>query len=175
MRKILPEKLRAARYDGDPSWGAYGAFQLMGPCGESLRIVASAADPRDTLADGWEHVSVSTKRRVPNWTEMCFVKALFWEDEEAVLQFHPPKSDYVNNHPHCLHLWRHKDGHRLPPSILVGVSSLGPIEPGSRDEQQQVEALRQAAADLGAFGVHITKDGERIAPEELYEVKDETA
>lgn len=129
MRQILPEKLRAARTQGHPSWGAYGAFQIMGPCGESLRIVASAAAPDDTMSQGWEHVSVSTKRRPPNWQEMCFVKDLFWEDEEAVLQFHPPKSQYVNNHPHCLHLWRHKDGHALPPSIMVGVKDFGELTP----------------------------------------------
>lgn len=36
---------------------------------------------------------------------MCFVKDLFWSDDECVIQFHPPHSDYVNYHPHCLHLW----------------------------------------------------------------------
>lgn len=72
---------------------------------------------------GWEHVSVSLTYRTPKWTEMCYIKNLFWDDEDCVVQYHPPRSDYVNNHPYCLHLWRqiNKD-FPIPPSILVGIS-----------------------------------------------------
>ena len=127
MRAKLPEKLEVGRVltgpmASKPSWGAYGGFFVQGPCGEELKIVASGADADDKMSQGWEHVSVSTRRRPPNWQEMCFVKDLFWDDQECVIQFHPPKSEYVNNHAYCLHLWRPIDGHvRLPPSILVGV------------------------------------------------------
>lgn len=135
MRKQLPEKLEAGRVrtgpaGSSPSWGAYGCFFVHGPCGEQLKIVASGADPEDAVADGWEHVSVSTRRRIPNWTEMNFVKDLFWSDEECVVQFHPPKSEYVNNHPFVLHLWRHvTHTFPTPPSILVGFKQLGVLTP----------------------------------------------
>lgn len=99
MLKTLPDRLEAGRVGGDKSWGIYGKFILQGPCGDKLVIVASGADASDEVSMGWEHVSVSTRRRVPNWTEMCFVKDLFWAPEECVVQFHPPKSEYVNNHP----------------------------------------------------------------------------
>jgi len=71
---------------------------------------------------GWEHVSVSLKDRCPTWAEMCFIKSLFWDEEDTVVQFHPPKSEYVNNHQYCLHLWR-PIGVSIPapPSIMVGV------------------------------------------------------
>jgi hypothetical protein len=71
---------------------------------------------------GWEHVSVSTPGRPPNWEEMCFVKDLFWAPDDVVMQLHPARSEYVNTHPHCLHLWR-PVGEAIPhpPSILVGV------------------------------------------------------
>ncbi len=129
MRKVLPAKLlegrvwlkKLERYRQD---GPNGCFILAGPCGEEVRIISNnAADP---AAEGWEHVSVSVgKRRPPNWREMCFVKDLFWDDEETVVQFHPPKSEYVNNHLTCLHLWRDtRDGHRLPPSHFVGVKDM---------------------------------------------------
>lgn len=61
---------------------------------------------------GWEHVSVSIgevgkkSKRVPNWAEMCYVKDLFWDEEDTVIQFHPAKSQYVNLHEFVLHLWR---------------------------------------------------------------------
>lgn len=63
----------------------------------------------------WEHVSVSLPNRTPNWNEMQRIKELFWADDETVIQFHPRKSEYVNQHPFCLHLWKHKNGHDLPP------------------------------------------------------------
>lgn len=66
---------------------------------------------------GWDHVSVSPcnpKHGCPTWEEMCAVKDLFFESEERVVQYHPPKSEYVNNHPCCLHLWRPNDGTEIP-------------------------------------------------------------
>ncbi len=78
-----------------------------------LRIQAS-------LGEGWEHVSVSLPNRCPNWPEMHHVKTLFWDDEEAVMQLHPPQSDYRSFHPFCLHLWRPMDKEiPLPPGIMV--------------------------------------------------------
>jgi len=55
---------------------------------------------------GWEHVSVSTAERCPRWEEMQAIKEIFFHDDEVVMQLHPAKKDYVNNHPYCLHLWR---------------------------------------------------------------------
>ena len=92
-----------------------GAAKVDGPFNRQLTIVFS-----DGL--GWEHVSVSTPGRCPNWDEMTFVKYLFWSPDDAVMQLHPPRSSYVNQHPHCLHLWRPQGvAIPLPPSILVGV------------------------------------------------------
>lgn len=79
---------------------------------------------------GWEHVSVSlvtTKRgrkveRCPTWEEMCYVKDQFWSKDQAVIQFHPPQSGYVNNHKYCLHMWRNTEVEvPVPDSLLVGL------------------------------------------------------
>jgi hypothetical protein len=71
---------------------------------------------------GWEHVSVSTRGRPPNWEEMCAVKNLFWDVDDVVMQLHPARAEYVNLHPHCLHLWRPSTGVSIPtpPRELVG-------------------------------------------------------
>lgn len=85
-----------------------------------VRIIASDGD-------GWEHVSISLNFRDPTWDEMCYFKSLFWDEEDFVVQMHPPKSDYVNNHPYCLHLWRKagtNDFCERPPSLLVGIRGL---------------------------------------------------
>lgn len=77
-----------------------------------------------SIGAGWEHVSVAPypKRITPSWDDMCRIKDIFWNDDEAVIQVHPPKAEYVSNVENCLHLWRciYKKM-VLPPSILVGV------------------------------------------------------
>jgi hypothetical protein len=61
---------------------------------------------------GWEHVSVSIGMpgkdalRCPTWEEMCYIKSMFWGEEDCVVQYHPAKSEYVNRHHFVLHLWR---------------------------------------------------------------------
>lgn len=97
--------------------GVDGGFYIVpkdkAPCGMELRIIASTGM-------NWDHVSVSLKNRVPNWQEMCFVKELFFEDHECVIQYHPPKENYVNIHENVLHLWRLQDFQiPLPPTELV--------------------------------------------------------
>lgn len=104
--------------------GNCGLFIFKTPKAQStavLRVIASSDG-------GWEHVSVSIATRCPTWEEMCFVKDQFWDVQDCVVQFHPPESEYVNNHPFCLHLWRQigRD-FPTPPSIMVGVKGLGVI------------------------------------------------
>ena len=76
----------------------------------------------------WEHVSVHVtyrdgldkKKRVPTWSEMCYVKDLFWEKGECVVQFHPAEEEYVNRHPYTLHLWKERGKEfPTPPRICV--------------------------------------------------------
>lgn len=85
---------------------------------------------------GWDHVSVSPCKpnKVPTWNQMCIVKDIFFNEDEAVIQIHPPKDQYVNNRVNCLHLWRcrYKDM-VLPPSCFVG------IKPGQTTEELMKE------------------------------------
>jgi hypothetical protein len=131
MTLCIPQKVEAHRmrngmwesHPGDP----YGAFVAVpGPCGEKLTIIVS-----DGEGDGWEHVSVSLARpgraRLPNWEEMCWAKNLFWDPEDCVVQFHPPRSELVNNW-RVLHLWRSlKQEFPRPPMVAVGIQALGPL------------------------------------------------
>jgi hypothetical protein len=120
--KLEEHRLRKGAYSSRPG-ATYGVFELQGPCGEKLTIVVA-----DGVETGWEHVSVSTKRRIPNWIEMCWVKDLFWSPEECVVQFHPPASRYVNNYSKVLHMWRcTKQEFPMPPDVLVGFKELGTL------------------------------------------------
>lgn len=73
---------------------------------------------------GWEHVSVCPYKRsyTPSWDDMCSLKDMFFHEDETVVQYHPAKSEYVNNMPNCLHLWRPTEADLpTPPAIMVGI------------------------------------------------------
>jgi hypothetical protein len=77
-----------------------GVFQVPSPIDQAaLMILASSGG-------GWDHVSVSHTNRCPNWPEMSHIRTLFFRNEECVMQLHVPKSEHINAHPFCLHLWR---------------------------------------------------------------------
>src|SRR5262245_3564438 len=91
------------------------------PHGRALKMIA--ADGQET---GWDHVSVSLWqpnqriKQLHTWREMCFVKSLFWDESECVVQFHPPQENYVNLHPGVLHLWKQTNGaFPMPPIECV--------------------------------------------------------
>ncbi len=107
-----PHPLGFPHKEGDD----FGWFMIPSPNQNiSLAVMVAPSDSE------WQHISISTKTRCPNWQEMCFIKDLFFEDEETVVQFHPKKSEYVNMAKTCLHLWRWNKGEfPTPPKILVG-------------------------------------------------------
>lgn len=125
----LPEKYRVVRGEfatkpGEPG----GMFLIRLDPRDSMPVRVIASDGSTTLGRGWDHVSVSLPTRCPSWDEMCKVKALFWDDEDAVMQLHPPKSQWISNHRYCLHLWRPLgQGIPMPPSSLVGYQELGEL------------------------------------------------
>jgi hypothetical protein len=121
----VPEAARDSEhpiYGSTEADGNNGAFHLPSPePGWQLGVLASDGE-------GWEHVSVHAykregkQQRTPTWREMTFIKNQFWGDEDIVIQFHPRRSEYVNLHPHTLHLWRPTNATiPTPPPILVGV------------------------------------------------------
>lgn len=137
----VPERYRIkiGRMGSDASYGCNGHFFIpLRPGKAPMRVIASDGE-------GWEHVSVSLPDRTPTWDEMCRIKAMFWDDEDCVMQLHPPRSEWINNHTHCLHLWR-----------PVGVEI--PRPPGWTVGVRGVEALNKRNP---AFGGHwIGKDGD---------------
>lgn len=112
MKLKVPDVVEKARIKGDRGYYPgefYGDFVLR--IGDShLFVIAGKGEHGIWPFPGepWDHVSVSVRgeKRCPTWEEMCRVKDLFFDEEECVVQYHPPKSDYVNTHNYVLHLWR---------------------------------------------------------------------
>ena len=115
-------RVKTGYMGSDDSIGNCGLFEFrQKPGGVLFRAIAS-----DGMS--WEHVSVSRPDRIPTWDEMCWIKSLFFDDDDTVVQFHPPRAEWVNNHSRCLHMWR-PIGIEVPrpPQILVGYKELGEL------------------------------------------------
>lgn len=119
---------RDTRFNTDSSYGMNGAFQIRYAKDNAIEFFVIVSDGSGMVDNvPWEHVSARARRvngagrayeRVPSWEEMCWLKELFWRDDEVAVQYHPKKSDYVNLHPHVLHLWRFTGGDMPTPPVI---------------------------------------------------------
>jgi hypothetical protein len=111
MRVPKEAELYRVQLPGYPMGGPYeGAFQFR----DGLTVICSNGD-------GWEHVSVSRKSKMPSYEDMDRIKRLFWDDEDLVMQLHMPVSEHINFHPFTLHMWRPLTARiPQPPYWMVG-------------------------------------------------------
>ena len=118
-------RLKKGQMGSDASYGANGFFVIPHPKIANYEINCMISDGM-----GWDHVSVTLSsplrkvERCPTWEEMCFVKSVFWNPDDVVVQYHPAESDYVSCHHYCLHLWKVQDvNFPVPDPIMVGHKS----------------------------------------------------
>lgn len=123
--KLLEEcRIKSGQFASTKDDGFNGAFfiptHLEG--GSHFGVICSDGE-------GWEHVSVSLPDRTPTWDEMCYIKSLFWESHEVVMQLHPAEAEYVKNCSTCVHLWKPTSAViPTPPAWMVGVKGLGVLK-----------------------------------------------
>ncbi len=140
-------RIRKGAFASDERDGNNGAFFVPNRAAPSrgLSTRDAAAVPLKVIASdgaGWEHVSVSLPNRCPTWPEMAYIKALFWDATDCVVQYHPPESEYVNNHPFCLHLWRStQHAFPLPDSLLVGFAGMSPEQAALMTNAQRLQSI----------------------------------
>jgi len=106
-------RIRQGKYASDDTAGWNGQFLV--PLDGELWLVQISD------GEGWRHLSVSNaqKKLIPSWYTMCRLKSSFFGDEDWVVQFHPGKSDYINDHPSCLHLWQPLNDELPHPSFTL--------------------------------------------------------
>lgn len=105
-------RVRTGQYASKTEDGDNGAFKFKF---QKSVFVVICSDQQ-----GWDHVSVSLHDRCPTWPEMCLFKELFFGPDEWVVQYHPAKTENVNNMINCLHMWRPQDVEvPKPPSFMV--------------------------------------------------------
>lgn len=79
---------------------------------QRLSVVVSG----DVEQDGkrWLHLSVAHSDRLPKYETLVEVKELFIGGERKAIQVFPPRSQHVNIHNYCIHLWHCADEDGLP-------------------------------------------------------------
>jgi len=95
------------------AWRRYeDPFLCFRKIGDNLAVIASGATEKDGRR--WLHVSLSRPSRLPSWEDLREVKDTFIGKDRKAVQVLPPEAEYVNRHPHVLHLWSCFDGDVLP-------------------------------------------------------------
>lgn len=61
-----------------------------------------------TIDDNAWHMSVSHETRYPTHDELKELRYRYIPDKVTMAQLFPPKSEYVNVHKNCFHLWQIK-------------------------------------------------------------------
>ena len=115
---------------------------------EGLKIM-----PTNNPAVGWDHISISPQRAeslTPTWEQMCRMRDLFFNDDEVVLQYHPPLQNHVNCATNTLHLWRCQNAEiPLPPCYRPNATAIPSTErlPGIRDLSHLSECRHGSGGD----------------------------
>ena len=117
------DAIRSVRWVGDvlPRLGAPGWTEIDPPFSgmvclrnwkEGLEALLTAA-PQD---DGrrWLHFSLVHRQRVPTWSELVAAKEALLGPETKAIQVLAPRSQWVNIHQNCLHLFVCLDEDPLP-------------------------------------------------------------
>lgn len=106
--KVEKFRMRAGPLRSDSTYGNNGAFIIPSPHQPDV-LLCIVSD-----GGGWDHLSAHGESGggqmfTPSWDDMAFLKELFFEDDEVVMQLHPAKKYYINCEPHTLHLWRSQE------------------------------------------------------------------
>lgn len=83
-----------------------------------LKVILSCCIEADEK--NWVHLSVSRKNRLPDWAEFTQVKEIFLGKEALAIQVLAPRSEWVNHHPYCLHLYQCLDERPIPDFRKLG-------------------------------------------------------
>jgi hypothetical protein len=83
-----------------------------------LAVIISCCIEED--GKNWVHLSVSRKNSMPTWGELVDIKEIFLGKNAVAIQVLPPRSEWVNIHPFCLHLYQCLDDRPIPDFRKLG-------------------------------------------------------
>ena len=101
-------------------WGSGYALQD----NTGLRVIIDCSTKGDDRY--WVHLSLSRAKAIPSHLDMVRVKEAFLGNSRYAYSVFPPRQEYVNIHPNCLHLWALVDGDgRVLPEFSAVIEEIG--------------------------------------------------
>jgi hypothetical protein len=85
---------------------------------DGLAVIISSCQEQDGKL--WVHLSVSRKKSIPTWADLVKVKELFLGTDALAIQVLVPRSEWVNDHEFCLHLYQCLDDRPIPDFRKLG-------------------------------------------------------
>lgn len=77
-----------------------------------VSLIISVAKEKDGRL--WCHLSVALPYSTPSYKMLCDLKEEFLGPDRKAIQVFAPKSEHINIHPNCLHLWCCLEGDLIP-------------------------------------------------------------
>lgn len=71
--------------------------------GKQYTVISSVSKEND--GNIWHHLSVASRSRLPSYDVLKFVKATFMRPDKDAIEVHAKKTNHINIHPNCRHLW----------------------------------------------------------------------
>ncbi|PSB52046.1 hypothetical protein C7B67_08540 [filamentous cyanobacterium Phorm 6] len=105
------QAMRYAPASYEPDGGAYKSR-------DGLIVIISCSIEKD--GNWWVHLSLSRKKSVPTWIDLVKVKEIFLGADALAIQVLPPRSEWVNVHEFCLHLYHCLDQRPIPDFRKLG-------------------------------------------------------
>src|SRR5262245_50238133 len=93
---------------------------------EPMSVIISAEHhphPETGAIELWLHCSVARRDRLPTWAELSEVRDAFLGPDTTAYQKLAKRSEHINIHRHCLHLWA-LVGRELTPDFTRGSGQL---------------------------------------------------
>lgn len=85
---------------------------------DGLAVIISCSIERD--GNSWVHLSVSRKKSIPTWVDLINVKEIFLGKDTLAIQILPSRSEYINVHEFCLHIYQCLEDRPIPDFRKLG-------------------------------------------------------
>lgn len=77
----------------------------------------------DQRSGGW-HLSISHHRELPRWEEVREARYTFIPSDVTMAMILPPKTEYVNIHEYCFHLFQIESEDKIKPKLIADANFL---------------------------------------------------
>lgn len=88
------------------------AFKIQKCKHKGIKVIATAAIEKDLCL--WLHVSFACNNKMPDYSDISFIKQQFFGDDLKAIMVFPKRTEHINLHQYCLHLWANLTQDDLP-------------------------------------------------------------